>query len=460
MTGVATIILAAGKGTRMKSGLVKVLHPIMGKPMLSYPIDVALKGLQAQRTVVVVGHQAERIHEVFPEDRLTFVRQEPLLGSGHAVLSAEGALEGYKGTVLLLSGDVPLIEAETLKQLVAFHRRERSTLTVATTRLPDPTGYGRIVRGSGGRVDAIVEEKDASPLEREIEEVNTGIYCAEAPFLFSTLKRVRADNTQAEYYLTDIVRIGREENRKLLAFHVSESDQFIGINTRVDLARSNEILRRRTLERLMLDGVTIEDPATTYIEADVVVGRDTVIHPNCVIQGRTTVGKECGIGPNCFIRSSEIEDHVTIRPFSVVEESRISRGVVIGPFTRLRPDSQILEDARIGNFVEIKKSVVGEGSKVNHLAYVGDAALGERVNIGAGTIFCNYDGVRKHRTIVGNEVFVGSNTELIAPLEIGDHAVIGAGSTITGNVPEGSLAVSRVKQKNIKGWQKRKGRKR
>lgn len=459
MKRLATIILAAGKGTRMKSNLTKVLHPIMGKPMLSYPIEVSLEGLRAEKTVVVVGYQAERVQEVFSESRLIFVSQQPQLGSGHAVLSTEGVFHDYAGTILILSADVPLVQTETLKELVAFHRREAAALTVATTRLPDPRGYGRVVRRQGEYVDGIVEEKDASPPERAIDEINTGIYCVEAPFLFPALKRVKPDNTQAEYYLTDIVQIGREEEKKMLAFQVSDSDEFIGINTRVDLARSHEIVRKRTLQRWMLDGVTIVDPDTAYIEDNVTLGQDTVIHPNCVIQGRTAIGSRCIIGPSCLIASSQIEDEVTIRAFSVVEESHIARGAVVGPFSRLRPHNQILEGARVGNFVEIKKSVVGKASKVNHLAYVGDATLGERVNIGAGTIFCNYDGVHKHPTIIGDGVFVGSNTELIAPLKIGNQAVIGAGSTITGDVPDGSLAVSRIKQRNIRGWNKRKRRK-
>lgn len=459
MTRLATIILAAGKGKRMKSSLVKVLHPIMGRPMLSYPIEVSLRGLRAEKTVVVVGYQAERVQEAFSENRLIFVSQHPQLGSGHAVLCTEEVFRGYDGTILILCGDVPLVQVDTLTELVAFHRREGATLTVVTTRLPDPRGYGRVVRREGKHVERIVEEKDASPLERKIDEINTGLYCVEAPFLFASLKRVKADNRQGEYYLTDIVEIGREEQKKILAFQVPDLNQFLGINTRVDLARGHEILRKRYLQMWMLDGVTIVDPDTAFIEANVTMGQDTVIHSNCVIQGRTSIGNRCVIGPNCLIASSQIEDEVTIRAFSVVEESQIARGAVIGPFSRLRPQTQILENARVGNFVEIKKSVVGKGSKANHLAYIGDATLGEKSNIGAGTIFCNYDGFEKHPTIIGNGVFVGSNTELIAPVKIGNHAVIGAGSTITRDVPEESLAVSRIKQKNIKRWEKKKRRK-
>ena len=459
MAKLATIILAGGKGTRMKSSLVKVLHPIMGRPMMQYPIEVALKGLRSEKTVVVVGHQAERVQKAFSQYGLIFVSQQPQLGSGHAVLCTEAVFRGYTGTVLILSGDVPLVRADTLAELVAFHRREGAALTLATMRLSDPRGYGRILRGEGNQVERIVEDEDASFPERTIDEINTGLYCVEAPFLFAALKRVQADNSQGEYYLTDIVEIGHGEQQTVLAFEVSDPDQFLGINTRVDLARCQAILRRRYLEGWMLDGVTILDPETAYIEADVTLGQDTVINSNCVIQGRTRIGRHCTIGPNCFIANSQIEDEVTVRAFSVIEESRIARGAIIGPFSRLRPHSQIQENASVGNFVEIKKSVVGKGSKANHLAYIGDATLGEEVNIGAGTIFCNYDGFDKHPTVIGNGVFVGSNTELIAPVKIGDHAVIGAGSTITKDVPGRSLSVSRTKQKTVTGWEKRRRRK-
>ncbi len=357
-----------------------------------------------------------------------------------------------------MCGDVPLVRPETLRELATFHRRRRASLTVVTTRLPDPKGYGRVIRGQGEHIERIVEEEDASPEERRIDEVNTGLYCAEASFLFAALKRVRTNNRQGEYYLTDVVEIGRQEKRSILAFQVADSDQFLGINTRIDLARASMIVRERHLYGWMLDGVTITDPRTTYIEADVTIGRDTVIHGNCMIQGKTSIGKHCIIGPNCLITDSQIDDRVTVRPFSVIEDSRIARSAVVGPFSRLRPKSQVSEDARIGNFVEVKKSLIGKGSKANHLAYIGDATLGEKVNVGAGTIFCNYDGFEKHPTIVGNGVFVGSNTELVAPLKIGDDAIIGAGSTITRDVPDKSLAVSRTKQKNIDQW-RGKGRK-
>ncbi len=338
----------------MKSSLVKVLHPIMGKPMLSYPIEVSLNALRAEKTVVVVGYQGDRVQEAFSENRLVFVSQHPQLGSGHAVMCTEDVFRGYDGTILILYGDVPLVQDETLTELVAFHRQKGSTLTITTTRLPDPTGYGRVVRREGEQVERIVEENDASPLERGIDEINAGIYCVEAPFLFSALKRVKPDNRQGEYYLTDIVEVGCQEGTEISAFQASDPDQFLGINTRVDLARSHEILRQRYLQRWMLDGVTIVDPGTTSVEGDTILGQDTVIHANTVIQGRTVIGSRCVIGPNCLIVGSEIEDDVTIKAFSVVEQSRIAEGATIGPFSRLRPQSRVLEDAKIGSFVEIK----------------------------------------------------------------------------------------------------------
>ena len=460
MKKLSTIILAAGKGTRMKSSLVKVLHPILGRPMLNYPIELSCKGLRAEKTVVVIGYQAGLVQEAFSGQQAIFVTQESQLGSGHAVLATEGLFRESEGTILILYGDVPLVETDTLRKLVAFHRRERATLTVATTRLADPAGYGRVVRRQGNDVERIVEEEDASPKERKIDEVIIGLFCVEVPFLFPALKKVNTDNAQGEYYLTDIIGLGAQDRETIRAFEVSDSDQVIGINTRIDLARAHEILRTRYLHRWMLAGVTIIHPDTVYIEADVVLGQDTVIHPNCVIQGKTAIGKRCVIGPNCLITNSQIDDEVTVRAFSVIEQSRIARGALIGPFSRLRPLTQVLDGARIGNFVEVKKSVIGRGSKANHLAYVGDATLGEGVNIGAGTIFCNYDGVAKHPTTVGDGVFVGSNAALIAPVEIGSHAVIGAGSTITGDVPAGFLAVSRARQKNIPDWRRRKKPKR
>ncbi len=455
----ATIILAAGKGTRMKSDLVKVLHPLLGIPMLSYPIDLSLNGINAGKTIVVVGYQGARIRSHFTDDRLTFVDQGDPLGTGHAVLCAEKDLKGFKGTVLILYGDVPLLKADTLRRFIDFHTSNDGAITVVTTVLEDPSGYGRIVRADEGWVQRIVEDGDASPDEVSIKEINTGIYCVESRFLFEALKQVRQDNVQGEYYLTDIVAMADGKKRKVYAFVAEDSAEVVGINTRVDLARADEILRAELLTGMMLDGVTIVDPKTTYIDKPVRVERDTVIYPNCYLQGETTIGERCILEPNTKITDSRIGSDVVIKAFSVIAESTIEEGAAIGPFARLRPGTEVKRNARIGNFVEVKKSIIGEGTKANHLTYLGDTTVGKNVNIGAGTITCNYDGEKKYPTLIEDDVFVGSNTELVAPVTLKKGSSVGAGSTITRNVPDGSLAISRSKQKNIRGWKQRKGRK-
>jgi len=455
----STIILAAGKGTRMKSDLVKVLHPLLGVPMLSYPIDLSLNGINSGKTIVVVGYQGEKIRASFPDDRLTFVDQGDPLGTGHAVLCTENYLKGVKGVILVLYGDVPLLKADTLRKCIDTHKRNEGVITVMSAVLENPTGYGRIVKMDGGLVQRIVEEKDASPPEMAIKEVNTGIYCVDSPFLFEALKQVRADNAQGEYYLTDIVAIANQRKQKVYAFPVEDSTEVMGINTRVDLAKADEILRNELLAGMMLDGVSIIDPKTTYIDKPVRVGRDTVIYPNCYLQGETTIGERCILEPNSQITESRIGSDVVIKAFSVIVESTIDEGASIGPFARLRPGTEVKRNARIGNFVEVKKSIIGEGTKANHLTYLGDTTVGRNVNIGAGTITCNYDGEKKYPTVIEDSVFVGSNTELVAPVTVKKGSTIGAGSTITKDVPEGALAISRSKQKTIRGWKERKVRK-
>jgi bifunctional UDP-N-acetylglucosamine pyrophosphorylase/glucosamine-1-phosphate N-acetyltransferase len=454
----ATIILAAGKGTRMKSDLVKVLHPLLGVPMVDYPIDLSLSGINSGKTIVVVGYQGERIRAHFTDDRLTFVDQGDPLGTGHAVLCAEKHVRGFKGTVLILYGDVPLLKADTLRRFIDFHESNDGAITVMTTVLEDSAGYGRIVRVDGGCVQRIVEDRDASPDEVSIKEINTGIYCVESPFLFEALKRVGQDNVQGEYYLTDIVAIANGKKRKVYAFVAEDSAEVVGINTRVDLAKADEILRAELLTGMMLDGVTIVDPKTTYIDKPVRVGRDTVIYPNCHLQGETIIGERCILEPNTKITDSRIGSDVVIRAFSVITKSTIDEGASIGPFARLRPETEVKRNARIGNFVEVKKSIIGEGTKANHLTYLGDTTVGKNVNVGAGTITCNYDGEKKHPTVIEDDVFVGSNVELVAPVVLKRGSNVGAGSTITKNVPDGALAISRSKQKNIRGWKQRKVR--
>jgi len=452
---IATIILAAGKGTRMNSDLVKVLHPILGLPMLSYPIDLSLNKICAQKTIVVVGYQADRVKEMFKDPRIIFAYQEEQLGTAHAVLRALPYLSDFSGTVLILCGDVPLIKKETILSFIETFQDNESAVSVLTAVLEDPSGYGRIIRNSEGWLEKIVEEKDAQEDERLIREVNTGIFCLSSSFLREGISMIGRDNAQKEYYLTDLVQVARKMRLRCSAHMIGDPKEAMGINTRIDLALANEILRKEKGKELMLSGVTLLDPQTTYIEKMVEIGKDTVLYPNCIIQGKTKIGERCLIESNVKIVDSTIGSDVTIRSSSVITESRIEDGVSIGPFAHLRPQTEIKSRAKIGNFVEVKKSVIGKGSKANHLTYIGDSIIGEEVNVGAGTITCNYDGFEKHQTIIGDRVFVGSNVELIAPVKVGSNALIGAGTTVTRDVPEGALAISRVKQKNIKGWSKR-----
>jgi bifunctional UDP-N-acetylglucosamine pyrophosphorylase/glucosamine-1-phosphate N-acetyltransferase len=452
LESVATVILAAGKGTRMKSDLVKVLHPILGLPMLFYPIELSLKGIKAEKTIVVVGHQADRIQETFKNFKIDFALQKEQLGTGHAVLQTIPFLQSFVGTVLILCGDVPLVKGETVRSFIGTYKENESTLSVLTAVVEEPFGYGRILRNPEGWLEKIVEEKDASEEQRMIREINTGIFCVKAPFLMEGLRKIGKENAQGEYYLTDLVEIARKNGLRCSAHIVADSVEVMGINTRVDLAMANERLKQEKLRDLMLSGVTIVDPKTTYVDRFVEAGRDTILYPNCHLQGKTKIGERCIIEPNSKISDSILGNDVTIRTNSVISESKIEEGASIGPFSHLRPLSEVKAKAKIGNFVEVKKSVIGKGSKANHLSYIGDSLLGEDVNIGAGTITCNYDGFEKHQTIIGSRVFVGSNVELVAPIKVGDGSSIGAGTTVTKDVPEGALAISRVKQKNIKGW--------
>jgi len=455
LEGIATIILAAGKGTRMKSDLVKVLHSLLGLPMLSYTIDLSLNEIKSKKTIVVVGHQADQIKERFKDTRIQFTLQEEQLGTGHAVLQAIPFLQKFNGTVLILCGDVPLVRGETLRSFINHFWENESILSVLTAVVEHPLGYGRILRSREGWLEKIMEEKDASEEERMIREINTGIFCVKAPFLMEGLTEIGQENAQGEYYLTDLVEIARRRGLRCSAHQVADPVEVMGINTRVDLAIANEVLRHEKVKDLMLSGVTIIDPKTTYVDRMVEIGRDTILYPNCSLQGKTRIGERCIIESNSNISDSIIGNEVTIRSSSVVTESKVEEGASIGPLAHLRPLSEVKTGARIGNFVEVKKSVIGKGTKASHLAYIGDSILGKEVNIGAGTITCNYDGFEKHQTIIGDRVFVGSNVELVAPVKVGNNSSIGAGTTVTKDVPEGALAISRVKQKNIEGWNKR-----
>jgi len=456
---IAVIILAAGLGKRMKSDMPKALHPVAGKPMLFYPIEV-VKGLGIEKVIVIVGHKAgEVIHALNsePNSKLIYVRQEPQLGTGHAVLSAADSLKSFKGNVLILSGDVPLITRETLLGLLILHAKKKAAISFISTVVEDPAGYGRVLRDGNNSVIRVVEDKDADSEEKAVNEINTGIYCADATFLFSGLKKIKKGNAQGEYYLPDLIAIAVKQKKGVVCLTHINRREVMGINNRIELSEANEEMRERINNELMLSGVTLIDDETAYIHKGIQIDRDTTIYPNVFLEGNTVVGKGCLIEEGCKIINSTIGDGTVIKSHSVIESSEIGRKVSIGPFARIRPQSVIEDNAKIGNFVEIKKSKIGKGSKANHLSYIGDAIIGEDVNIGAGTITCNYDGIKKHQTIIEDGAFIGSDTQLVAPVRVGKDAYIGSGSTITRNVPAGSLALSRAEQRIIKGWAKRKG---
>ncbi len=445
----AVIVLAAGKGTRMKSDLVKVLHPLAGAPLISYTLDAA-RALNPERLIVVVGFQGDLLKEKFQADDLIFVDQEEQLGTGHAVLTALPRLKNFAGTVLILSGDVPLLTGETLSHFLKLHRESRATVSVLTVETEMPRGYGRVFRDDQENVVRIVEDKDLKAGEERVREINTGIYCVESDFLLSGVTRLSDRNAQKEYYLTDIVALARSERKKVIPVPAADPREVMGINNRLELAQAARVLRRRIADELMLSGVTLADPDTAYIDREVRIGRDTVISPNVHLLGKTIVGAGCRLEPGCKISDSRIGDQVLIKANSVISESVIEDRVEVGPFAHLRPQTVLREGSRIGNFVEVKKSVIGKGTKANHLTYLGDATLGEKINVGAGTITCNYDGKSKHPTIIEDGVFIGSNTELVAPIRIGRGSLIGAGSTITKEVPPDTLAVARSKQVHYK----------
>ncbi len=455
MGNVAAIVLAAGKGTRMKSDLVKVMHLLGERPMITWPVGVA-RAVGASRIALVVGHQGEKVREYFAGDAgILFAEQSEQLGTGHAVACARGALEGFSGTVLILCGDVPLIREETLAAMLASHGARGATVSVLTTHLENPYGYGRVVKREGGRLVRIVEEKDATDDERSITEINSGIYCVEADFLFRAVGELKNDNAQGEYYLTDIIARAAEESLLCLAHPCGDASEVMGVNDRVQLAMAGGELRRRINSGLMLSGVTMIDPDATYVEAGVTIGRDTVLYPNVHLSGATTIGSGCLLEPGVIVRDCRIGNGVTIKAGSVLAESSVGDEAAIGPMAHLRPGSSLGAHVKIGNFVETKKIVMGDGSKASHLTYLGDAEIGSEVNIGCGTITCNYDGVRKHRTVIGDNVFVGSDVQFVAPVVVGSGSLIAAGTTVTRDVPPDSLAIARTPQVNKDGWVKK-----
>jgi bifunctional UDP-N-acetylglucosamine pyrophosphorylase/glucosamine-1-phosphate N-acetyltransferase len=451
------VVLAAGKGTRMKSASPKVLHRAAGLPMIDHVLATAAT-LAPKSTTVVIGHHADAVRKALSSRRnLTFVVQEPQLGTAHALLAAEEALAKATGTLILLSGDVPLLTTNTLKTLVERHTSAKAAVTVVTAVVDDPHGYGRIVR-TGERIARIVEEKDATSAERAIHEINSGIYAFAAEGLFDAVRSIAAENAQNEYYLPDLVAICRRRSRPVETVVVADADEIRGINSRAELAAVSRIVRNQKNADLMAAGVTIEDPATAYIDRDVTIGGDTVIHPNVSLEGNTTIGSGCEIHSGSRLVNAQIGDRVTIYNHSIVTDARVASDATIGPFAHLRNGADVRERARVGNFVELKKTVLGAGSKASHLAYLGDATIGAKVNIGAGTITCNYDGEKKNQTVIEDGAFIGSDSQLIAPVTIGKGAYVGSGTTIRTDVPPDALAVSAGKQRNIDGWVVKKGK--
>jgi bifunctional UDP-N-acetylglucosamine pyrophosphorylase/glucosamine-1-phosphate N-acetyltransferase len=435
----------------MKSVLPKVLHRTAGVPMIERILATA-SALEPLSTIVVVGHQANSLRSALSGWRnLTFVVQEPQLGTAHALLQTESALKRASGTLVLLSGDVPMLTAETLQTLVDLHLQREAAATVVTAVVDDPAGYGRIVR-VGQQIARIVEEKDATPAEREIREINSGIYAFRVDGLFDAIRSIAAQNAQSEYYLPDLVSIYRQKGMHVDTVTVAKPDEIRGINSRADLAAVSRAMRERKNAELMAAGVTIEDPATTYIDAGVTIGPDTLIRPFVFLEGATTIGAGCEIHAGVRIVDSAIGDRVVVLDHCLIRNSRVATGATVGPFAHLRDAVDLHEGAQVGNFVELKKVAFGAGSKARHLSYLGDAQIGAKVNIGAGTITCNYDGETKNTTTIEDGAFIGSDTQLVAPVTVGTGAYVGSGSTIREDVPAGSLAVSAGKQRNIDGW--------
>lgn len=445
------IILAAGQGTRMKSKLPKVLHKVLGKPMVQWVID-CLTAAGVTDKITVLGHGAEQVATVVGE-QTSIVYQTEQLGTGHAVMQGVKALGTENDCVIVICGDTPLLQANTIKSLLAKHNAEKNMVTVLTAQASDPTGYGRIVR-NGAQIEAIVEQKDATEEEKTITEINTGTYCFNQQFLLQYLPTLTTNNAQKEYYLTDLIKIANQNQFPVGGYQLDDFSESLGVNNRVQLAQAEQVLRQRKCNEVMLAGVTLIDPASTYIGADVVIGNDTIIYPNVVLEGATVIGSDNIIGMNCRFVDSIIGDNNDIQSTTIVE-STVGNGCKIGPMAYLRPGTVLADQVKIGDFVEVKKSKIGTGTKIPHLSYVGDAVVGSSVNIGCGTITCNYDGVNKYQTTIKDNAFIGSNTNLVAPVVVEEKAFIGAGSTITKDVPADTLAVVRGELRLKDDWSKR-----
>ncbi len=449
----AIAIMAAGKGTRLKSKHPKVLHAVGGKAILAHVIASAKKVVPAQDVFVIVGHEADRVRQAVAGTGVNFVQQSEQRGTGHALMASRDALSGKYDQVIVLSGDAPLITPETIKKLIDFHSAQHSTMTLLTADLDDPSGYGRVIRkGGGAEVNAIVEQKAATEEQGKIREINSGFYVFDTEALYQHIDRLSTANAHGEYYLTDMAALFNSEGKKVAAIKTTDAGEILGSNTRAEMMALDLQVRRAKTSALLDQGVTIFYPHTCVIDSDVEVGADTVIEPFVQILGITKIGADCRIRSYSVIENSEIGDGVTIRPGTIMQESRIAKNAIIGPYSHLRPGSDIGEGAHVGNFVETKKVTLGKGSKANHLSYLGDAEIGEGVNIGAGTITCNYDGVNKNKTIMEDGVFIGSDSTLVAPVTIGRGSYVAAASCITEDVPADALALGRSRQSIKKGW--------
>lgn len=443
------IILAAGKGKRMKSKLYKVLHPVCGKPMVGHVLD-AVQQVQCERSVVIVGHGAEAV-QAYLGDRAEYALQSEQLGTGHAIQQAESLLGTEQGTTIIICGDTPLVTPETLENIIANHESQGAAVTILTASMTDPTGYGRIIRGADGSVQKIVEQKEGTPEELAVQEINTGTYCFDNSKLFQALSQITNDNAQQEYYLTDCIKILREQGEMVAAYETFDLAESIGVNDRLALSEAEGFMRARLAKKHMLNGVTIIDPSATYIGADVAIGSDTVLYPGTILNGHTVIGEDCIIGPNTEIADSTIGHGSTVRQ-SILSEAEVGAEGNIGPFAYLRPGTKLSDQVKVGDFVELKNVTVGQGSKIPHLSYVGDAVVGSGVNIGCGAITANYDGLNKAITEIGDNVFIGSNSNLIAPVRVGDGAYVVAGSTITQDVEANDMAIARQRQENKSGY--------
>jgi bifunctional UDP-N-acetylglucosamine pyrophosphorylase/glucosamine-1-phosphate N-acetyltransferase len=453
MPDLHVVVLAAGKGTRMKSAVPKVLHEAAGLSLIERVLRTTAP-LEPASIIVVVGYQASQIQEALGKRLgLAFALQEPQLGTGHALLQAEPMLADARGTLVLLSGDVPLLRPETVERLIRTHEERAAAATILTAVLSDADGYGRVVR-SAGEIASIVEHKDASPAEREIREINSGIYAFDLAPLFAALRTIGSSNAQREYYLPDLVKIYRGRGLKVETVRLDDPREILGVNSRKELADVATILRSEKNDELMAAGVTLVDPATAYIDPDVTIGPDTIIHPGVFLEGKTTIGSRCEIHSGVRLVNSSVDDGAILHNFCVIIDSHVGKGAQLGPFAHLRPQSHVGEEAKVGNFVELKKTVLGRGSKASHLTYLGDTTVGAKVNIGAGTITCNYDGTTKNPTVIEDGAFIGSDSQLIAPVRIGKDAYVAAGSSITEDVPAEALAIGRGKQVNKPGWTK------